>query len=160
MDNINSATLPRQTNTSETIRVSIKRLASNNGGLARFMRGLGMPYNKTWERINRNKGDLIDGIIELARVGFDDPLRIAADAAGYDVTPKVKFLRKAHTPARAVRSHALDLHHACSAVTMIVEDALADRMIDAKERERVKSALQKLRRKMAELEGRIEGDGA
>jgi uncharacterized membrane protein YebE (DUF533 family) len=42
--------------------------------------------------------------------------------------------------------------------TMIVEDALADRMIDDKERERIKSALHGLRRKMAELEGRIEGE--
>jgi len=157
MNNINAVALPRQTNTSETIRVSIKRLASNNGGLARFMRGLGIPYNKTWERVNRNKGDLIDLVVELARNGLDEPLRIAADASGLDVTPKVQFLRKACS-VRPIRSHALDLHHATTDVTRIVEEALADKMIDDKERERVKSAIHYLRKKMAELEGRISGD--
>jgi len=156
MENINALTLPRQTNTSETIRVSIKRLASNNGGLASFMRALGMPYNKTWERINRNKGDLIDGIIELAQVGFDDPLRIAADAAGYDVTPKLKFLRTSRPP-RPVRSYGLELHHVTSRITMLLEEALADQRIDEKEIRALQSRVHNARKTLAEFEAKITG---
>lgn len=153
---MNSIALPLQTICSENVRVSIKRLASDNGGLASLCRALGFPYKRTWERVNRNVGDLLDGVVGLAQTGFDEPLRIAADAAGYDVIPKMKFLRTTHAPTKAVRSHALDLHHATAAVTMIVEDALADKMIDDKERERVKSALHQLRKSMAALEGRLE----
>jgi len=154
---MNTIAVPRQTNVSENVRVSIKRLAMMNGGLARFVRELGMAYKKTWERLNRNKGDLIDGVVELALVGFDDPLRIAADAAGYEITPKIKFLRKDH-PGKSVRYYELDLHHATAAVTMLVERALEDGMTEARKWEEVKSALQKLRRKMAELEARVSGD--
>lgn len=158
MNIMNTIALPRQTNVSESIRVSIKRLAANNGGLARFVRDLGMPYKRTWERINRNQGDLIDLIVALAQGEIDEPLRIAADAAGYEVTPKTKFLRKAHALARPVRSHALELHHSTSAVTMLVEEALKDKLIDNRERTAVKSAIHQLRKKMAELEARIEGE--
>jgi len=156
---MNTIALPRQTNISETIRVSIKRLASNNGGLARFMRDIGQPYKRTWERVNRNQGDLIDLIVELAKVGIDEPLRIAADASGLDITPKMNFLRKAHAPSKTIRSYALDLHHATSAVTMLIEAALEDRRIDHRERKEVKSAIHKLRKEMAELEDRITGEG-
>jgi len=155
---MNTIALPRQTNVSESIRVSIKRLASHNGGLAQFLRDLGMPYNKTWERVNRNKGDLIDGVIELAQVGFDDPFRIAAEAAGYEVMPKTVFLRKAH-PGKAVRSYALDIHHATSALTMLVEDALSDGGLSSMEKDAIKAAAQRARVEIAELVAKIEGEG-
>ena len=158
MPNTMAIPTARQTNITENVRVSIKRLASNNGGLASFMRGIGQPYKKTWERVNRNQGDLIDLIVALAQEGIDEPLRIAADASGHDLTPKVRFLRAAKGPAKPVRATALELHHSCSVVTEAIETALIDGSFDDKDRDRVGSALHQLRKKMAEIEARIQGE--
>jgi hypothetical protein len=156
---MNTLTLPRQTNTSNDVRVSVKRLASNNGGLAKFTREHGLPYKRTWERVNRNQGDLLDLLVVLAQEGIDEPLRIAADASGHDLTPKIKFLRTGRGPAKPVRSTALELHHSCSVVTEAIEQALVDGSFDDRDRDRVGAALHGLRKKMAEIEARIQGGG-
>ena len=149
--------LPEQPNLSNRVRVILKRTASQNGGLAAFMRELGIPYQRVWEQMNRCQGVRVDLLPALTAGGIDEPLRVVADACGYDVTPKVKFLRKKKVEARPVRSHALDIHHAAAAVTAKIEEALTDRQIDDREREAIKSALHGLRKKMAELEDRIGG---
>ena len=158
MENCIALNLPRQTNVSENVRVSIKRLASNNGGLANFCRAIGFPYKRTWERLNRNVGDLLDGVISLAQIGFDDPLRIVADACSCEMVPKMKFLRKSGIN-RPIRFYALGLHHACAHITTIVEQALVDGHFKESQRQRVLAAIHELRKKMAELEVRITEEG-
>lgn len=153
---MNTIALPRQTNLSEELRVIVKRMAASNGGLVSFLRSAGIRYRRGYEQLNRNQGVLVDMLPALTQAGIDEPLRRVADACGYDVTPKMQFLRKAHAPDRPVRSHALDLHHATAAVTMTIEAALADKLIDEREREIIKGDLHKLRRKMAELEMKLE----
>ena len=147
-----------QTNLSGKIRASLKRQASERGGLASMMRELGLPYKKAWEQLNRNQGVLVDILPVFALAGIDEPLRAVADACGCDVTPKMKFLRRKPADSRPVRSHALDIHHAAAAVTMRLEEALLDRRIDERENEAIKSALHGLRKKMAELEARIDAE--
>jgi len=121
-------------------------------------RDIGENYHKVWSQANRNQGVLADLVVVLARHGFDGPLRIMADASGHEVVPKVKFLRKAH-PGKAVRSFELDVHHATSALTLIVEDALSDKRFSSKEKDAIKAAAQKARVEIAELVAKIEEEG-
>jgi len=158
MNNINTVALPRQANVSGQIRVILKREAAENGGLRDMARDIGENYHKIWNQMNRNQGVLADLVVILARHGFDGPLRIMAEAAGHEVVPKVKFLRKAH-PGKAVRSFELDVHHATSALTMIVEDALRDGGLSSKEKESIKAAAQKARVEIAELVARVDEEG-
>lgn len=142
---------------SARIRTVLKREAASNGGLKNFAHELGEDYDKVWHQANRGQGVLADLIVTLTRAGFDEPLRIIADAAGVDITPKVKFLRKARGPAKPVRATALELHHSCSVVTAEIEKALVDGSFDDKDRDRVAVALHRLRIKMAEIEARMAG---
>lgn len=152
---MNTIALPRQTNVSENIRVSIKRLASNNGGLASFMRALGHPYKRTWERVNRNQGDLIDLVVDLAAQGIDEPLRTAVAPTPFELTPKMKFLRNTN-PAKPTRSYALDIHHAVSALTSLVDRALLDNRLTSKERGAIREAAHRAKMEIARLEAKIE----
>lgn len=148
---------PEQANLSALVRVNIKRLAA---GQPRGLRALAalcdMPYMKAWNQLNRGQGVLIDLMPALSRVS-DDPLRIIADACGYTITPKAQFLRRKQGRGKPIRSHALDIHHAAAAVTIKIEEALADKSIDQRDRERIKTQLQGLRRRMAELEAHLDG---
>ena len=157
MENCIALNIPRQTNVSENVRVSIKRLASNNGGLANFCRVIGFPYKRTWERLNRNVGDLLDGVISLAKIGFDDPLRIVADACNCEMVPKMKFLRKTGVN-KPIRFYEISLYHACAHITTLIEQALVDGHFKESQKDRVLAAIHELRKKMAELEARISGD--
>ena len=156
---VNAATveIPEQPNLSDRVRVIVKRTASQSGGLAALMRALGIPYQRVWEQMNRSQGVRVDLLPALSASGIDEPLRVVADACGYDLTPKTKFLRKKNTEGRPVRSHALAIHHAAAAVTMKIEEALADKQIDEREKDAIKSALHKARIALAELENRIGG---
>ena len=158
MNNMNTIALPRQTNVSENVRVTIKRIAANNGGLASLTRELGLPYKRTWERLNRNVGDLIDLVVGLAQKGKDDPLRIAVDATPYELTPKMRFLRTSNPPKR-LSYQALDLVHACTFVTALIASADEDKGLSEREQANVKSALHILKIKVAETEARISGEG-
>ncbi len=146
-----------QAKLSGEIRVALKRRAAGmRGGLRTLAQEAGLPYARAWNQLNRGNGVLADLIAALAQVGIDDPLRMVADAAGYDVAPKPKFLRRKGQPT-PIRAHEIDLHHAAADVTQRIEKALVDQAINARERERIKSALHALRLRMAELEAHIDG---
>ena len=159
MHNMQQAAPVHQAIVSEKIRVILKREAAANGGLRDMAHDIGEGYGKVWNQANRGQGILADLIVALARHGFDEPLRIVASAAGHDLTPKIKFLRAARSPAKPVRSTALELHHSCSVVTEAIETALVDGSFDDKDRDRVGAALYGLRKKMAEIEAKIQGEG-
>jgi molybdenum-dependent DNA-binding transcriptional regulator ModE len=153
---MNSCALPYQANVSGKIRTILKREAAENGGLRDMARDIGENYHKVWNQMNRNQGVLADLVVILARHGFDGPLRIVAEAAGHEVIPKVKFLRKMH-PGKSIRSFELDVHHAASALTMLVELALSDGALSSMEKEAIKEAAQKAKIEIAELEARMTG---
>lgn len=145
-----------QASLSAAIRTAVKRLAAGRRrGLRDLASDCGVPYARAWNQLNRGNGVLADLVAALAQAGIDDPLRMVADEAGYDIAPKLKFLRRAHPPTKPVRSYALDLHHACAGVTQAIEEALADECLDDRDRVRVLATLHTLRREMAELEARI-----
>ena len=144
-----------QTNISTAVRRTIITHAYNNGGLRDLCRKTGQPYNQTWERVNRNKGDLLDLVVALANANISEPLREVVDATPYELQPKMRFLRAA-TPAKPLTHHALDLHHACSFVTALIVSALESGVMGERERRNVKSAIHAMRVKMAELEYRLE----
>ena len=152
---MHNCAIPYQANVSGKIRVILKREAVLNGGLRDMARDIGENYHKVWNQMNRNQGVLADLVVILARHGFDGPLRIIAEAAGHEVVPKVKFLRKAH-PGKSVRSFELDVHHATSALTLLVEDALSDKRLSSMEKDGIKAAAQKARVEIAELVAKIE----
>lgn len=145
-----------QTNLSEALRVIIKRTAASNGGLVAFMKTLGFPYRRAYEQLNRNQGVLVDILPALTEAGIDEPLRRVADACGYDVMPKLKFLRTSHPP-KPVRSYGLDMHHATATITRVLEEALADQRIDDKELEKLKARLHDARKTLAAFEAKITG---
>ena len=156
MNNINAVALPRQTNLSDEIRTIIKRTAAINGGLASFMRKIGIGYRRAWEQANRSQGVLVDILPALTMAGIDEPLRIVADACGCDVQPKMKFLRISNPP-RPVRSYGLELHHVTSRITMLLEEALTDQRIDEKEIKALQSRVHGARKTLAEFEAKITG---
>jgi len=156
MNNINAVALPRQTNLSDEIRTIIKRTAAINGGLASFMRKIGIGYRRAWEQANRSQGVLVDILPALTMAGIDEPLRIVADACGCDIQPKIKFLRTSNPP-RPVRSYGLELHHVTSRITMLLEEALADQRIDEKEIKALQSKVHSARKTLAEFEAKITG---
>ena len=156
MNNINAVALPRQTNLSDEIRTIIKRTAAINGGLASFMRKIGIGYRRAWEQANRSQGVLVDILPALTMAGIDEPLRIVADACGCDIQPKIKFLRTSNPP-RPVRSYGLELHHVTSRITMLLEEALADQRIDEKEIKALQSRVHGARKTLAEFEAKITG---
>lgn len=146
-----------QANISDVLRTVIRREAIAEGGVSKFARKAQVNPHRFYNQMNRGNGVLAELIVLCARNGYDEPLRIVAEACGHDVTPKPKFLRRAHPPTKPVRSYALDLHHACAGVTQTIEEALADECLDDHDRARVLSTIQTLRREMAELEDRIGG---
>ena len=156
MNNINAVTLPGQTNLSDEIRGILKRAAAMNGGLASFMRKVGIGYRRAWEQANRSQGVLVDILPALTMAGIDEPLRIVADACGCDIQPKIKFLRTSNPP-RPVRSYGLELHHVTSRITMLLEEALADQRIDEKEIKALQSRVHGARKTLAEFEAKITG---
>jgi hypothetical protein len=156
MNNINAVTLPGQTNLSDEIRGILKRTAAINGGLASFMRKIGIGYRRAWEQANRSQGVLVDILPALTMAGIDEPLRIVADACGCDIQPKIKFLRTSNPP-RPVRSYGLELHHVTSRITMLLEEALADQRIDEKEIKALQSRVHGARKTLAEFEAKITG---
>ena len=156
MNNINAVALPGQTNLSDEIRTILKRTAAMNGGLASFMRKIGISYKKAWEQANRSQGVRVDLLPALTLAGIDEPLRIVADACGCDIQPKIKFLRTSNPP-RPVRSYGLELHHVTSRITMLLEEALADQRIDEKEIKALQSRVHGARKTLAEFEAKITG---
>ena len=158
MDNSATLNFPGQSKVSDRIRTNLKRYAAQNGGLRKLCQMLGFDYDRAWHQLNRGQGVLAEMLVITAAAGLDEPLRIVAHEAGYDVTPKQKFLRRAHPPTKPVRSYALDIHHACSSVTQMIEDALVDGSFDARERARVMSAIHSMRRELAELEQKVAGE--
>ncbi len=146
-----------QTNVSAEIRAIIKRMAADGGGLVKMMQRADIPYRRAYEQANRNQGVLVDFAVALEHAGIDDPLRIAVDRSKkYELAPKVKFLRKAH-PARTIREIELDIHHAVSALTSLVESTAQDGRFKRRDVETIKSEVHKIKVKFAELEAGIEG---
>ncbi len=143
---------------SAEICTSIKQSMTKAGlTYEKLAEALGVPLHTAWNWLNGRATPPVGLLPATARLGLDEPQRKAADLGGYDVTPK--FLRKVHAPARPVRSHALDIHHAAAALTMLLEDALVDQVIDSREQEALKAELFKVKKVLAEFEARIEGSG-
>jgi len=159
MNNINTVAQVQQANISEFLRVLFRRKANEVGGIVKLAEIVGINAHRYYNQMDRGNGILADLIVEHCRkTGDDAPLRAIADACGKEITPKPRFLRKAH-PGKPVRSFELDVHHATSALTLLVEDALSDGGLNSIEKEAIKAAAQKARVEIAELVAKIEGEG-
>ena len=156
----NSATFDwiGQAKISDIIRTLIRRRANENGGISKFARSVHVNPQRIYNQMNRGNGVLAELIVLCHENGDDAPLRVVADACNCEIVPKMKFLRKAHVN-KPVRFYALGLHHACSHITTLVEQALMDGYFKELQRERVLAAIHELRKRMAELEAKITGEG-
>ncbi|MEN6311262.1 MAG: hypothetical protein ABFD80_06950 [Acidobacteriota bacterium] len=134
----------------------VKQAAAQNGGLRKLMHALGIDYGRAWEQMNRCQGVRVDLLPALTAGGLEEPLRVVADECGYDLMPKMKFLRKPNGgQPRPLRSCALALHHAVSAATEILDKALADNRLSEREKEQIAEALFKVNKVKAEVEDMV-----
>jgi hypothetical protein len=156
----NSATFDwiEQPKISDIIRTLIRRRANENGGISKFARSVNVNPQRIYNQMNRGNGVLAELIVLCAQNGDDGPLRVVADACNCEIVPKMKFLRNSGLN-KPVRFYALGLHHACSHITTLVEQALLDGHFKTSQKERVIAAMHEMRKKMAELRARIEEEG-
>jgi len=136
--NNNSAPSLRQTNLSEEIRLSLLRLANRNGGLRDLAGKAELSYNALWGQLNRGQGVLAHVIPRIVSA-TGDPflLSLLADACGFMVAPKPRFLRTRHEIRRQGTGLAIAVGQALEAI----EQALADGLINSAEHEQIHRAL-------------------
>jgi hypothetical protein len=154
---VSQAASIQQANTSEVLRKLFRRKAIEVGGIPELARIVGVNAHRYYNQMNRGNGILADLIVaHCTQTGDDEILCAMADACDRDITPKVKFLRTAH-PRQTIQSIELDVHHATTALTEIVEATLRDKRFSSREQSAIKAAAQKAKVKIAELEARVTG---
>ncbi len=116
-----TATAPniQQANLSGVLRTLIRRRANEEGGIPKLARIVGVNAHRYYNQLNRGNGVLAELVVEhYKKLGDKEPVRVLADACGFDLVPKARFLWKAH-PAKALQDFELDCHHALAALTAL-----------------------------------------
>ena len=136
--NITSAPAQGQANLREEIRVSLLRLAHRKGGLRDLASKAEVSYNALWGQLNRGQGILAHVVPRIVRATGDSRLlSLIADACGFMVAPKPRFLRT----RREIRRQETGLAIAVGRALEVIEQALTDGLINSAERERIQRAL-------------------
>jgi len=136
--NITSAPAQGQANLRDEIRVSLRRLADRNGGLRDLASKAEVSYNALWGQLNRGQGILAHVVPRIVRATGDSRLlSLIADACGFMVAPKPRFLRT----RREIRRQETGLAIAVGRALEVIEQALTDGLINSAERERIQRAL-------------------
>jgi len=151
--NNNPALTQRQTNLGEEIRVSLLRLAHRNGGLRDLASKAELSYNALWGQLNRGQGILAHVVPRIVSATGDFRLlSLLADACGFMVAPKPKFLRT----RREIRRQETGLAIAVGQALDVIEQALTDGLINSLERERIRQALSQVCANSLEIKESIE----
>jgi len=135
---ISDGSINAQSNLADEIRVSLRRLADRNGGLRDLAGKAEVSYNALWGQLNRGQGILAHVIPRIVQATGDSRLlSLLADACGFMVAPKPKFLRT----RREIRRQETGLAIAVGRALEVIEQAIADDLINSAERERIQRAL-------------------
>jgi hypothetical protein len=128
-------------NLNEKIRVSLLRLGAINGGLRDLAEKARVPYSTLWNQINRQHGILAAVIPPIVSATGDQTLlSMLADACGFIVAPKPRYLRT----RREIRRQETGLAIAVGQALDVIERALTDGLINSLERERIQQALSRV----------------
>jgi hypothetical protein len=128
-------------NLNEKIRVSLLRLGAVNGGLRDLAEKARVPYSTLWNQINRQHGILAAVIPPIVSATGDQTLlSMLADACGFIVAPKPRFLRT----RREIRRQETGLSIAVGQALEVIEQALSDGLINSLEREQIQRALNRV----------------
>ena len=125
----------------DDIRLTILRVANENGGLVSLAEKSNISYAALWNQLNRNAGVLAYTIPRIVQgSGSLKPIQDLADACGVAVSWAVK---PAEMPGDIIEN-ALNIHHEAAGATEIIKAAYADRRITRNEFQRIHSALMKV----------------
>jgi len=130
-----------QTNLFNDIRFCLLRLANSNGGLRDLADKARVSYNALWGQLNRGQGILAHIIPQVVKATGDSRLlSLLADECGYIIAPKPRFLRS----RGEIHQKETGLAIAVGRALEVIEQALADGLINSLERERIRAALSKI----------------
>jgi hypothetical protein len=137
--NIQQAAPSRQAITNEDVRLSIIRMAQKNGGMKTIAERSGIGYSALWNQVNRSDRGVLAYAIPAIVKGTGDArlLSLLADACGFMVAPKPKYLRT----RREIHRQGNGLTIAVGRALEVIEQALVDGLINSLEREQIRGAL-------------------
>ena len=152
--NIQEEISSRQAISNEDIRLSILRMAQKNGGMKAIAVRSGLGYSALWNQVNRSDRGVLAYTIPAIVKGTGDMrlLSMLADACGFMVAPKPRFLRT----RREIRRQETGLAIAVGQALEVIEQALTDRLINSLERERIQRALSRVCSNSLEIKESIE----